>query len=101
MAIKGTANISKPLIDKDTGKLTKTYAVPLYNNGKIVAVIAADYDVEFVSEFLSISTFNGESFSLICDSNGEIIIPSYHKNSNSNITNLSQVNFKKHLLLKI
>ncbi|MCC0643194.1 EAL domain-containing protein [Clostridioides sp. ZZV14-6154] len=95
LAIKGTANISKPLIDKDTGKLTKTYAVPLYNNGKIVAVIAADYDVEFVSEFLSISTFNGEGFSLICDSNGEIIIPSYHKNSNSNITNLSQVNFKK------
>nr|UWI51925.1 EAL domain-containing protein [Clostridioides difficile] len=100
LAIKGTANISKPLIDKDTGKLTKTYAVPLYNNGKIVAVIAADYDVEFVSEFLSISTFNGESFSLICDSNGEIIIPSYHKNSNSNITNLSQVNFKKTFTFK-
>ncbi|MCC0702369.1 EAL domain-containing protein [Clostridioides sp. ES-S-0049-02] len=100
LAIKGTANISKPLIDKDTGKLTKTYAVPLYNNGKIVAVIAADYDVEFVSEFLSISTFNGESFSLICDSNGEIIIPSYHKNSNSNITNLSQVNFKKAFTFK-
>lgn len=100
LAIKGTANISKPLIDKNTGELTKTYAVPLYNNGKIVAVIAADYDVEFVSEFLSISTFNGESFSLICDSNGEIIIPSYHKNSNSNITNLSQVNFKKTFTFK-
>ncbi|MGO1043665.1 bifunctional diguanylate cyclase/phosphodiesterase [Clostridioides difficile] len=100
LAIKGTANISKPLIDKNTGELTKTYAVPLYNNGKIVAVIAADYDVEFVSEFLSISTFNGESFSLICDSNGEIIIPSYHKNLNSNITNLSQVNFKKTFTFK-
>ncbi|MGO0882567.1 bifunctional diguanylate cyclase/phosphodiesterase [Clostridioides difficile] len=100
LAIKGKANISKPLIDKDTGKLTKTYAVPLYNNGKIVAVIAADYDVEFISEFLSISTFNGEGFSLICDSNGEIIVPSYHKNSNSNITNLSQVNFKKTFMFK-
>lgn len=100
LAIKGKANISKPLIDKDTGKLTKTYAVPLYNNGKIIAVIAADYDVEFISEFLSISTFNGEGFSLICDSNGEIIVPSYHKNSNSNITNLSQVNFKKTFMFK-
>ncbi|MFL8711683.1 EAL domain-containing protein [Clostridioides sp. GD02377] len=100
LAVKGKSNISKPLIDKTTGKLTETYAVPLYNKGKIVAVIAADYDVEFISEFLSISTFNGEGFSLICDSDGNIIIPSYHKNLNSNITNLSQINFEKRFTFK-
>ncbi|NJI81536.1 EAL domain-containing protein [Clostridioides difficile] len=100
LAVKGKSNISKPLIDKTTGKLTETYAVPLYNKGKIVAVIAADYDVEFISEFLSISTFNGEGFSLICDSDGNIIIPSYHKNLNSDITNLSQINFEKRFTFK-
>ncbi len=100
LAIRGKANISKPLIDKSIGKLTKTYAVPLYNKGKIVAVIAADYNFEFISEFLSISTFNGEGFSLICDSNGKIIIPPYHKNLNSNITNLAQINFEKSFTFK-
>ncbi|MCC0782434.1 EAL domain-containing protein [Clostridioides sp. ES-S-0108-01] len=100
LAIRGKANISKPLIDKTTGKLTKTYAVPLYNKERIVAVIAADYNVEFISEFLSISTFNGEGFSIICDSNGKIIIPPYNKNLNSNITNLAQINFEKRFTFK-
>ncbi|WP_227857868.1 MULTISPECIES: EAL domain-containing protein [unclassified Clostridioides] len=63
LAIRGKANISKPLIDKTTGKLTKTYAVPLYNKERIVAVIAADYNVEFISEFLSISTFKNMKIS--------------------------------------
>ncbi len=77
-ALQGNANISDTITDKIDGKKINVYAVPIYKNTKVVAVLFATVNNDVFNKLLSISTFDGAGFSYVVKANGDVVIPPKH-----------------------
>ncbi len=82
-AMHGKETLSDPLessVDQETRVIL---GVPVYKNGKVVAVLGGSYNVTTLSRMLFNDIFDGAGYSLIVTRDGEIIAydgeSSYHK----------------------
>ena len=78
------ARFVESLVDGSDGVL---YANPIYNNGKILGVIAAWNRFDHLRDALQLPHFGGEGFSFLSDSQGNIIMSAIHKNVPSGVRN--------------
>ena len=89
-ALKGEALLTTVIEDVSDGELVNIYSLPVYKNDtqEILGVLSAVYYRESFEELLSASSFNGEGYTYIIDSDGDVIIESSHPNRLSGMTNL-------------
>lgn len=75
-AIKGEANISQPVISRQTGKVSVIFAVPVINNDQVVGVVAGSVPMTYISELLKSSMAGETGDSYLINQEGVMITPS-------------------------
>ena len=75
-AMKGEIAISNVLIDRSTSLPVIKYMVPVFKEGKVVAVLGAVINVEDFEEVLSLSSFDSKGYSYIINNDGNVIVHS-------------------------
>lgn len=82
-AIKGESLLTSVIKDEADGEEVNIYSVPVYDEetGEIMGVISAVYYCDMFRDLLSVSTFDGEGYTYIMDSRGNIVIDSNHPNA--------------------
>lgn len=91
-ALQGERLLTTVISDVVDQEKVNIYSLPVYQNGSdtILGVMSAVYYGDLFEELLAASFFDGEGYTYIIDSSGNIVIDSNHLNSLSNITNLFQ-----------
>ena len=91
-AMSGEALLTTVIPDISDGKLVNIYSLPVYQNGtkNILGVMSAVYRSDLFENLLSASSFNGEGYTYIIDSEGEVVIDTTHPNAIPNLRNLFQ-----------
>lgn len=90
---KGERFLSTVIKDVVDGKMINVYSLPVYKNGtsEILGVMFAVFTSETFEDLLAASFFDGEGYTYIIDSNGDVVIDSKHENALlNNTTNLFQ-----------
>lgn len=93
-ALQGYNSISSLLIDRTDNRHIHVYAVPIEDKGSIIAVLFATNNVEDLADHLSTTTFQNQGYSLICDAEGNTVIPSGHDSVNNDIKNITEFTFE-------
>ena len=75
-AMNGEIAISNVLIDRSTSLPVIKYMVPVFKEGKVVAVLGAVINVEDFEEVLSLSSFDSKGYSYIINNDGNVIVHS-------------------------
>lgn len=90
-AKNGEANISSVLYDLISDKgLINAYAVPMYRNQKVAAVLFMVKGTQDVAKSLLVTSFEGKGFSFLCDETGEVVLRSdVDKNTYTNLNQLT------------
>lgn len=88
-AIKGESLLTSVIKDEADGEEVNIYSVPVYDDetGEIMGVISAVYYCDMFRDLLSVSTFDGEGYTYIMDSLGNIVIDSNHPNAILSVEN--------------
>ncbi len=82
IALDGISNLAvSTMTDIIDGKDINVYAVPVFHQGQIVAVLFATHSAETFQELLSIPIFRGEGYSYIIENDGTPVILSNHPDS--------------------
>ena len=91
-AIKGERLLTTVIEDVSDGKNVNIYSLPVYHseNGSVLGVMSAVYSSETFEDLLAASFFDGEGYTYIIDSSGNVVINSHHSNSLENISNIFQ-----------
>ena len=89
-ALRGERVLSNAIVDRADGKMINVYVIPVYqkDSEKILGVLAAVYRSEIFEDILAASSFDGEGYTYIIDSKGDIIINSHHSNAITEMKNL-------------
>lgn len=85
-------NISEEI--KIENKFYYLYYIPIYSQNKEVGSLIALKDSNTIKKIMDTNIFNGEGYSQLISNTGEIIIRSNHINSNKEVNNIFEVNFK-------
>ena len=82
-ALSGDAHLTTVISDEADGKDVNIYSMPVYDSktGEIFGVLSAVYDSEVFRELLSVTAFEGESYTYIVDGNGNVVINTNHHNA--------------------
>lgn len=72
-ALLGENNISEPIISKEDGSLTIIYAVPVFNNGKVAAVLIALRDGNDLSAITNDITYGDTGKAYMIGETGTVI----------------------------
>lgn len=99
-ALQGHNSISSMLVDRTDNKNIHVYAVPIKDKDAIVAVLFATNNVEDLADNLSTSTFQNQGYSLICDADGNIIIPSGKNHVSDDLNNIDELIFEDDFSIK-
>lgn len=86
-ALEGDASISN-LTDYADGQKIVVYCVPVENGGKTLGALFATHDVHEFESVLQLSSFDGEGYSYIATSSGDIILRSAHPLAGASLVNL-------------
>jgi len=91
-AITGERLLTTVIEDVSDGKQVNIYSLPVYHNEtqEILGVMSAVYPSETFENLLAASSFDGEGYTYIIDSNGNVVINSHHPNAIQNLSNLFQ-----------
>lgn len=95
-AMNGKEAISEVEMGKTAAIKTMTYAVPVYKEGKVIAVLSAVTNLNKYENAIKLSIFNGKGHFYIMNREGDIIVHSNDINRSIKSNNL----FKEHLLSK-
>lgn len=89
-ALQGERLLTTVITDVSDGKPVNVYSMPVYQNGTevILGVMSAVYHSETFEKLLAASFFDGDGYTYIIDSKGNIVINSHHKNALSSVTNI-------------
>lgn len=89
-ALSGERLLTTVISDVTDGSDVNIYSLPVYQNGAnlILGVMSAVYSSEMFENLLAASFFDGEGYTYIIDSAGNVVINSHHANSLANMTNL-------------
>lgn len=91
-ALAGERLLTTVIEDVSDGGKVNIYSLPVYQNNtsNILGVMSAVYYSDLFENILSASSFDGEGYTYIIDSAGNIVINSSHENAIKNLTNLFQ-----------
>ena len=91
-AIKGERLLTTVIPDVSDGSMVNIYSLPVYQGetGELLGVMSAVYYSEMFENLLAASSFDGEGYTYIIDSQGNVVINSQHANAIENLTNLFQ-----------
>lgn len=89
-AMRGEVNISNRLVDMVSGAEIIVFSAPIQKENETIGVLFATYSVESLKEILSVSSFDGEGYTYIVQSDGSKIVDSAHPTSFQNMTNIFQ-----------
>lgn len=81
IAMTGIPNVSSPFQDAFDGQTINVYAVPVYRDGKIAAVLFAAVHNSLFQELLAVPTFGGQGFSYVITRSGDLVVGSSHPNA--------------------
>ena len=83
LALQGERVLSTAIVDRADGKMINVYVCPVYHKDteEILGVLAAVYHSNIFEDILTASSFDGEGYTYIIDSKGDIIINSHHSNA--------------------
>ena len=90
LALQGESVLSTAIVDRADGNLINVYVCPVYHKDtkEILGVLAAVYHSDIFEEILTASSFDGEGYTYIINSKGDIVINSHHFNAISEIKNI-------------
>ncbi|MBP3609409.1 MAG: GGDEF domain-containing protein [Lachnospiraceae bacterium] len=91
-ALKGERLLTTVIPDISDGGPVNMYSMPVYKSGtaEILGVMSAVFYSDMFENLLSASSFDGEGYTYIIDSSGNVVVNSNHKNALKNMTNLFQ-----------
>jgi len=89
-ALKGERLLTTVIQDVSDNTPVNIYSLPVYQNTtqEIIGVMSAVYQSEQFENLLAASSFDGEGYTYIIDSIGNVVINSHHSNAISNMNNL-------------
>ena len=89
-ALKGESVLSTAIVDRADGNMINVYVCPVYHkdSDEILGVLAAVYHSDIFEDILAASTFDGEGYTYIIDSKGDVVINSHHTNAISEMVNI-------------
>lgn len=90
LALRGEKVLSKVIQDRADEGLINVYVIPVYDKdtNEILGVLAAVYNSDVFENILAASSFEGEGYTYIVDSSGEVVINSHHSNAIKEMNNL-------------
>ncbi len=91
-ALDGEQLLTTVISDITDGNMVNIYSLPVYQleTKEILGVMSAVYQSETFEELLAASFFDGEGYTYIIDSKGNVVIDSHHANSLSDMSNVFQ-----------
>lgn len=78
VALQGENAVSDTMKDKFSDAFVNCYAVPVYQNGKIIGALTATADSRDFSKIIEQELFNGNAYVHIIRNNGDFVIRSDH-----------------------
>lgn len=88
-SVQGERLLTTVIQDVSDGELVNIYSLPVYSSdGKTLGVMSAVYRSEVFENLLAASSFDGEGYTYIIDSAGNVVIDSHHENAIDNMSNL-------------
>ncbi len=89
-AMAGKAHLTSVIKDEADGEDINIYSMPVYHTGnqEILGVLSAVYDSDMFRDMLSVDTFDGEGYTCIINSEGDVVIDSNHPNAIQSMENL-------------
>lgn len=89
-ALQGDTVLTSRISTVDDNGQVNIYSLPVYHEetGEILGVMSALYSSEVFEDILSASSFDGEGYTYIIDSRGNVVINSHHKNAIPGLDNL-------------
>lgn len=78
VALQGKNAVSDTMKDKFSDAFVNCYAVPVYQNGKIIGALTATADSRDFSKIIEQELFNGNAYVHIIRNNGDFVIRSDH-----------------------
>ena len=90
LALQGESVLSTAIVDRADGKMINVYVCPVYHKDtdEILGVLASVYHSDIFEDILTASSFDGEGYTYIIDSAGDIIINSHHSNAIPEMENI-------------
>lgn len=80
-AINGKAAVSDTINDYTDDQPITVYAVPIFKENQVVAVLAASVNTEDLKKYLEVGSFSNQGYSYIVKANGDAVVTSAHANS--------------------
>lgn len=87
-AIQGETCISEPLNDLVSGEEIIAFSAPVKRGDEVVGVVFATYSVESLREILAVTSFEGEGYTYIVESDGDKVVDSINPTSFQDMTNI-------------
>lgn len=89
-AIAGETLLTNVVIDEFDGEDVNIYSMPVYDSDtkEIMGVMSLVYHSEVFKELLSVTSFDGEGYTYIIDSKGNVIINTNHHNAIAGLENI-------------
>lgn len=90
LALQGERVLSTAIVDRADGNLINVYVIPVYHKDtkEIIGVLASVYHSDIFEDILAASSFDGEGYTYIIDSKGDIVIDSHHSNAIAEMKNI-------------
>lgn len=90
-AIKGTAAVSDTINDFTDNKRINVYAVPVFQDNQVIALVAASVETEKMRKYLEVGSFSNQGYTYIVKANGEAVVTSAHANSPGEFDNILEL----------
>lgn len=87
-AVQGETCISEPLNDLVSGEEIIAFSAPVKKSDEVVGVVFATYSVESLREILAVTSFEGEGYTYIVESDGDKVVDSINPTSFQDMTNI-------------
>ncbi|PKM60222.1 MAG: hypothetical protein CVU99_09205 [Firmicutes bacterium HGW-Firmicutes-4] len=87
-AINGKAVVSDTINDYTDDKPINVYAVPIFKEDQVVALVAASVETENMKRYLEVGSFSNQGYSYIVKANGDAVVTSAHANSPGDFDNI-------------
>lgn len=87
-AMTGERSISDPLTGIVKGEKIIVFCAPILHEGEVAGCVFASYSVDSLKQILSVSSFDGEGYTYIVQSDGSKVVDSAHVTSFQNMTNV-------------
>lgn len=86
--LEGKRCVSDPLVDRQGNEIIHVYAVPVFHEEVITAVLFGTYDLAEMRKQMEVSSFGGRGYTYIVNTDGVCIVNSTNPNSYPEMENI-------------